>query len=129
MLLAGLMSLAALAAAAGTSTGQRGVDHTMLTVQQLPNIPGHSFTALIVEIVPGGMSPCHRYAGFVFAYVFSGSIRSQLDDGPAVVYRTGQSWVEPPGTVHRLTENPSQTARLLAVFVAPDGPTLTTFDR
>jgi quercetin dioxygenase-like cupin family protein len=38
-------------------------------------------------------------------------------------YRAGQTWVEPPGTEHTLTENPSQTmpARLLAVFIAPTG--------
>jgi quercetin dioxygenase-like cupin family protein len=130
LLLATLLSLALSATGVAVSAGQRGVDHTKLTEQKLANVPGHSLTALIVEIAPGGLSPAHRHAGFVFAYVLAGTVRSQLDDGPAVVYRTGESWVEPPGTVHCLTENPSPTepARLLAVFVAPEGATLTTFE-
>jgi len=119
-----------MATAADAPPSQRGVDHTVLTVQRLATIPGHSLTALIVELAPGGMSPAHRHAGFLFAYVLAGTVRSQLDDGRAVLYRTGDNWVEPLGTVHRLTENPSltETARLLAVFVAPDGATLTTFE-
>jgi quercetin dioxygenase-like cupin family protein len=60
--------------------------------------------------------------------VLSGSVRSQLNDGPAVDYRKGQSWVEPPGTQHSLTANPSETdsASLLAIFVASGGAKLTT---
>ena len=65
----------------------------------------------------------------MFAYVLSGTVRSQLNRGAVVDYRTGQSWVEPPGTEHTLTANPSRTdpASLLAVFVAPTGANLTTF--
>jgi quercetin dioxygenase-like cupin family protein len=55
--------------------------------------------------------------------VLKGTVRSQLDGGKVIDYRAGQSWVEPPGTEHTLTENFSQTmpARLLAVFIAPTG--------
>jgi quercetin dioxygenase-like cupin family protein len=75
--------------------------------------------------------PKHHHAGYVFAYVLSGTVRSQLNGGKIKDYKTGQSWVEPPGTEHTLTENPSATrpASLLAVFVAPDGATLTTFNK
>ncbi len=68
----------------------------------------------------------HRHPGFVLAYVLAGTVRSRLGDGPAVDYRPGQSWVEPPGTLHSLTENPSGTepASLLAVWVGEDGAKL-----
>jgi quercetin dioxygenase-like cupin family protein len=58
--------------------------------------------------------------------VLAGTVRSQLGDGPVVDYHAGQSWVEPPGTLHALTTNPSATdpASLLAVWVAPDGAQL-----
>jgi len=96
--------------------------------QPLPNLPGNSLTAVVVQLAPGAHVPSHHHAGFVFAYVLSGTVRSQLNDGPTVDYRTGQSWVEPPGTQHSLTANPSETdsASLLAVFVASSRAKLTT---
>ncbi|WP_413993772.1 cupin domain-containing protein [Labrys okinawensis] len=101
---------------------------------QLPNIPGKTLTAVVVSYKPGGTSPSHTHArsAFVWAYVLSGSIRSQVDDGPAKVYRAGESWYEDPGAHHKVSENASKTkpASLLAVFVADsDEKTLTTYDR
>jgi quercetin dioxygenase-like cupin family protein len=95
---------------------------------QLPNVPGKSLTAVVVNYVPGGKSPAHHHAGSVFAYVLSGSIRSENSaTGPAKVYHTGESFFEPPGSEHLVSENASTTepASLLAVFVADDGATLT----
>ena len=63
----------------------------------------------------------HRHAGsaFIYAYVLSGAIRSQVDDEPARVYRAGEAWFENPGAHHRVSANASNTepARLLAVFI------------
>ena len=43
------------------------------------------------------------------------------------VYKAGESFFEPPGSSHLVSENASQTepASLIAVFVADDGATLT----
>jgi quercetin dioxygenase-like cupin family protein len=61
--------------------------------------------------------------------VLSGAIRSQLAGGPAMVYKEGQTFFEPPGVTHLVAENVSATspARILAVFVADEGATLTTY--
>ncbi len=99
---------------------------------QLPNVPGKSLTAVVVNYAPGGKSQAHHHAGSVFAYVLSGAIRSQVSPGGGVkVYRAGESFFEPPGSEHLVSENASATepASLLAVFVADDGATLTTFDQ
>ena len=50
--------------------------------------------------------------------------------GPKV-YKAGESFFEPPGSTHLISENASATkpASLLAVFIADDGAQLTTFDR
>jgi quercetin dioxygenase-like cupin family protein len=100
--------------------------------EKLPNVPGKSITAVVVSYAPGGKSPRHRHAGSVFAYVLTGSIRSENSaTGPAKVYKAGESFFEPPGSEHLVSENASATepASLLAVFVADDGARLTTFDR
>jgi quercetin dioxygenase-like cupin family protein len=95
---------------------------------QLPNVPGKSLTAVVVNYAPGGKSPKHAHAGSVFAYVLSGSIRSENSaTGPAKVYAAGEAFFEPPGSVHLISENGSATepASLLAIFVADDGAQLT----
>ncbi|HEV8391858.1 MAG TPA: cupin domain-containing protein [Dongiaceae bacterium] len=95
---------------------------------QLPNVPGDSLTAILVTYKPGEKSASHHHAGSVFAYVLSGEIRSQVStDGPAKVYKAGESFFEPPGSSHLVSENASATepASLLAVFVAADHAKLT----
>jgi quercetin dioxygenase-like cupin family protein len=60
--------------------------------------------------------------------VLEGAIRSQNSaTGPARVYKAGESFFEPEGSTHLISENASATepATLLAVIVAPDGATLT----
>lgn len=87
----------------------------------IPNIPGKSLIAAVVTYPPGGKTPSHSHAksAFITAYVLSGSIRSQVDDGPVTVFKAGQSWSENPGAHHVVSENASTTepASLLAVFV------------
>lgn len=96
--------------------------------KQLPNVPGNSMTAFVVEYEPGGKGKAHHHAGSVFAYVLEGEIRSQISDGqPAKVYKAGEYFYEPPGSDHLVSENASATkpAKLLAVFVADDKAVLT----
>lgn len=101
--------------------------------QPIPNIPGKSLVAVVVNYAPGEASPPHRHApsAFVYAYVLSGAVRSQVDDQPVRVYKTGESWYETPGAHHRVSENASKTepASLLAILVVDTGDTpLTTPD-
>ena len=69
----------------------------------------------------GGYSPDHRHAksAFIYATVVEVAIRSQVNEGPATVYKAGQSWSELPGDRHNVSANASKTkpAKLLAVFV------------
>jgi quercetin dioxygenase-like cupin family protein len=99
--------------------------------EALPNVPGKRLTAVVVDYAPGGVSAPHRHAGSVFVYVLAGAVRAKVsDDGPVTVYKAGQTFFEPPGSHHLVSENASATepARILAVFVADEGATLTTYD-
>ncbi len=103
-----------------------------VATEKLPNVPGNSITAVVVSYAPGGKSAQHHHAGSVFAYVLSGAIRSENSaTGPVKVYKAGESFFEPSGSEHLISENASATepASLLAVFVADDGAKLTTFDK
>jgi quercetin dioxygenase-like cupin family protein len=89
--------------------------------QSIPNIPGKSLIAAVVDYAPGGASPPHTHAksAFIFGYVLSGEIESQVNDGEKRIYRAGESFSEPPGARHSVSRNASSTApaKLLAVFV------------
>jgi quercetin dioxygenase-like cupin family protein len=100
----------------------------------ISNIPGKSLVAVRVDYAPGAKSAPHRHAGsaFIYAYVLSGAIRSQIDDEPAKIYHAGESWFEPPGAHHKISENVSsdEPAQLLAIFVVDtDDRTLTRPDK
>jgi quercetin dioxygenase-like cupin family protein len=133
----GAIGVAAIAALGGYTVGASAQGHgeklTQIFTQRLANVPGKSLTAFTVDYAPGGVGAAHRHSAQaeIFAYVVSGAIRSKVNDGPETVYQAGQFWYEPPGATHSISANASATepARLLAVFVADDGATLTTFDK
>lgn len=87
----------------------------------IPNVPGKRLVSHIVDYPPGASSVPHRHArsAFVYAYVVSGAVRSQVNDEPVRVYRAGETWFETPGSHHRVSANASdaEPARLLAVLV------------
>jgi quercetin dioxygenase-like cupin family protein len=118
-----------LAALLGPNIVAQNDEHVRkLFAGKLANVPGNTLTAEVVEYPPGGKSGVHHHAGSVFAYVLTGSIRSQNSaTGPARIYKAGESFFEPPGSDHLVSENASasEPASLLAVHVAEDGAVLT----
>ena len=77
--------LAAVTLLAGPPCRAAGDDVTTVATEKLPNVPGKSITAIVVNYAPGAKSVKHHHAGSVLAYVLSGEIRSEkLRD------RTGQ---------------------------------------
>ena len=122
------LTIATATPAAAQGVGQKVTPHFQ---QAISNIPGKSLVAVVVDYAPGGTSPAHTHAksAFIFAYVLSGEIESQVNDGPRKVFRAGESFYEAPGSLHAVSRNASETepARLLAVFVVDtDDKQLTT---
>jgi len=134
--LAGAVMLAAGALLAGpivpAAGDEAGAQIKPVAAEQLPNVPGKTISAILVSYAPGGKSGAHHHAGSVLAYVLSGEIRSENSaTGPVKVYKAGESFFEPPGSEHLVSENASasEPASLLAIFIADDGAHLTTFDK
>ena len=96
-----------------------------LLEQDLPDVDlgGWSVTAVEVRYAPGQTSSAHRHPGFVLGYVLEGRIRFQIDGGPLQVLGVGEMFYEPPGSVHRVSANASDTepARMLAMVFAEKG--------
>jgi quercetin dioxygenase-like cupin family protein len=124
--IAGALALAAATADAGPAPRR--------FEQAIPNLPGKSLIASEVTLAPGESGPPHHHArsAFIYVYVLSGTVRSQVEGEPARDYRAGDSWVEPPGAHHIVSRNlsSSQPAKFLAVFVVDsDDKVLITLDR
>jgi quercetin dioxygenase-like cupin family protein len=100
---------------------------TQIFDRELPNVPGKSLRAVLVEYGPGAASPSHRHpaSAFIYATVLEGEIRSQVNDAPEHTYKAGESWTEVPGDHHKVSANASATrpARLLAIFVVDTSET------
>lgn len=133
-ILATACALSIIVTATAASAHEAGDKVTTTFEQAIPNIPGKSMIALVVDYPPGGASQPHSHAksAFIYAYVLSGAIESKVNDEPTQVYRAGQSWHETPGSRHPVSRNASKTkpARLLAVFVVDtDDKALTTPDK
>jgi quercetin dioxygenase-like cupin family protein len=117
------LGLALIVTALGISVGlaKNGEQVKPAFQHALPNVAGKSLIAVVVNYPPGAKSPAHHHApsAFIYAYVLSGAIRSQVDDAPAKIYQVGESFYEMPGSHHRVSENASdhEPASLLAVFV------------
>jgi quercetin dioxygenase-like cupin family protein len=94
---------------------------TPIFKQAIPNIPGKSLIAVMVDYPPGAASVPHSHAksAFIFGHVVSGAIETQVNDEPKRIVHAGESFYEPPGSHHPVSRNASSTtpARLLAVFV------------
>jgi quercetin dioxygenase-like cupin family protein len=108
----------------GVSSGiaaDKNAKITLVYEHELPNVPGKSLRAVLVEYGPGGGSPSHRHpsSAFIYARVLEGAIRSKVNDAPERTYQAGESWIEQPGDHHQVSQNASTTApaKLLAIFV------------
>lgn len=93
----------------------------------LPKLDGFHLKVTLVEVNygPGESSPPHSHSCAVIGYVAEGTLRTQVAGEPEAIYKSGESFYEPPNGVHLISANASQTksARLLAYFVCDhDGP-------
>ena len=98
-----------------------GANVSVVFDQELPNVPGKSMRAVLVDYAPGAGSPSHRHpsSAFIYARVLEGAIRSKVNDEPERTYKAGESWTEKPGDHHQVSHNARDTepAKLLAIFV------------
>ena len=119
-----LIVCALIVATLGVGSGIAADENSKVTFvyeHALPNVPGKSIKGVLVEYGPGGTSSAHTHpkSAFIYATVLEGAIRSSVNNGPIVTYRTGESFSEMPDDRHSVSANASKTepAKLLAVFV------------
>ena len=123
MILAAVFGLAAV----GMAAAQRNESHsgavTTLAAREIEEkVDGKEAMATAVEVTleAGQASHPHRHPGPVLGYVLAGKYEWAIDNQPAKVLKTGETFYEPAGCLHRVSKNPGKTTtRVLAWVIHP----------
>ena len=131
------LGLAALAGAfsLGTVVAQQPMPPTkvsQLMKQTLADVAGREVMVITLDIPPGGGSAPHRHPGHhTFGYVLEGTYKIKVDNSPEETLTKGQTFYEPPGALHAVSRNGSDTqpAKVLVVMLAESGKPTTVPER
>jgi quercetin dioxygenase-like cupin family protein len=74
-------------------------------------------TAVEVTFEPGQAGASHRHPGPAFGYVLEGEYEWAIDDQPAKVLKTGETFYEPGGRLHRVSRNPGKVKTRVVAWV------------
>ena len=124
--------------AAAQQPEQRRQGPPVIFSAPLADAPGKNLVVVELTFAPNPAPPStlenhrrgHRHPGSVYVHVTQGAVRLGVEGQPVQVVKTGESFFEPVGAHHIITENASATepARAIAVMIVPEGAPLTTPD-
>jgi quercetin dioxygenase-like cupin family protein len=114
-------TLRGLVAAAILSTQSAPPSQSRIVLSRsLPPMDGREIRVKIVDVTypPGGANASHTHPCPVVGYVLQGALRMRVNDEPEAIYRSGDTFYEGAGDIHRTSANASATepARFLAYF-------------
>src|SRR2546427_318437 len=122
ILMGSVAAMFAEALAAQSNPAQAGTGRKAVFLQDLPKVTLDNWTVTATEISypPGASSAQHKHPGFVLGYVLEGEVRMQVKGQPEMTFLVGQMFYEPPGAIHAVSRNASDTkpARFLAMVFA-----------
>jgi quercetin dioxygenase-like cupin family protein len=103
------------------------VTRTALLRTDVAGVEGKEAVMVFAEIAPGATTGKHLHAGQEIAYILEGSLILTADGKPAVNFKPGDAFQQPPQQVHE-GQNASAMApvKILAVYLADKGQPLTT---
>jgi quercetin dioxygenase-like cupin family protein len=92
-----------------------------LMIKDLAGLAGKEILMSTVTYSPGGASPPHRHDAQVFVYVLEGELIMQVQGGPEVTLKPGETFYESPTDVHAVSANASRTRpATFLVFIVKD---------
>jgi len=92
-----------------------------LLTQPLADLPGREVRMTLLDRVPGNSSVPHRHPGHhTFGYVVEGTYELGVDNQPTRMLKAGDTFYEPPGTLHSVSRNAGDTQLKIVVFMVAD---------
>ena len=101
-----------------TPAGTRQIDLFKTTMD---DVMGRVVTIRRTERDPGSGSAPHRHPGsHTFGYILEGTYEFRLNDGPVQKLVPGQTFYEPPNSLHAVSRNgdPKTTVKYLVIQVS-----------
>jgi quercetin dioxygenase-like cupin family protein len=118
-----LAAVLACAAAGGVSAQGSGLTRTIVNKADV-SIPGREAVVVRIDIAPDGRAGRHTHPGDEISYVQEGQFELLVDGQPPRVYKAGESFVVPAGTVHDAHNTGDAPTRLIGVYVVEKGKPL-----
>jgi quercetin dioxygenase-like cupin family protein len=116
----GQSSVFAPSTAQAQATGQRS---TEVMTQALSDV-AREMRISVTERDPGNGSAPHRHPGHhTFGYILEGTYEVKIDDGPVRQLKPGESFYEPPGSLHAVSRNPSPDKVVKYLIIQVGDPT------
>jgi len=125
-----VMCLIGLGSAGGSTAQQPSAGPKTLFTAPLADLPGFELVVVELKLPPRQegrpAAPGHRHPGSVWVYVTEGTARLGLAGEPVREVKAGESFFEPVGAIHTVTQSASTTepATAIAVMIVPDGAPL-----
>ncbi len=92
-----------------------------LLTQPLADLPGREVRMTLLDRIPGNASVPHRHPGHhTFGYVVEGSYELGVNNQPTRMLKAGDTFYEPPGTLHSVSRNAGATQLKIVVFMVAD---------
>src|SRR6218665_434885 len=106
-------------------------DHSnikQVLTKELAGHPDQQVSITTVYYEPGGSTPSHTHHGPVYVYVAEGAVELQIEGGPLTTVKAGETFYEPPGSIHQVSRNASKTkpAKLVAFIIGKKDTSPTT---
>jgi quercetin dioxygenase-like cupin family protein len=127
LFLSAAVTVGSISIAAAQEPAPSPITRRELLKQVLPEGNFRDVQAAVIDLAPGASAARHRHDVAVMAYVIEGTVENRFDGGATQVHRAGESWWEPPGTIHDAARNasPTERARLLIVYIGEPGKAAT----
>jgi quercetin dioxygenase-like cupin family protein len=116
-----------LGSAAYAETPSAAAAVKQLMIKDLIGVASKEVLMSTVTYPPGGSSAPHRHDAQVFVYVLQGELIMQVQGGPKITLKPGETFYESPTDVHSVSANASQSApATFLVFIVKDKANPTT---
>jgi quercetin dioxygenase-like cupin family protein len=123
---AGVWTLMALVVTLGVASAQQpAFKRTELQRGDLSTAGREAVTA-IAEIPAGVASGKHTHPGEEVGYILEGTVTVEMDGKPALVAKTGSTFLIPSGQTHNARNTGTTTAKVLATYIVEKGKPLAT---
>ena len=100
---------------------------TEIFKQAHPELKDKEIVVKRIELQPGVAAPPHVHPGMVTGYVQQGQLDFQIQGGPLLHLKAGDTFFEPAGSVHLVAKNTGTEKTIIIAFVEnPKGAPLST---